>query len=159
MKAIGFALLASLGLNLFIAGWWLSDAWRSTRFVDPRPISFTDLAQRRLPPGALDLIREPLARADNVIEAGFKARQEILERLRYLVPQEPYDRQAVEALLAELPGQRLANEQTQWKLVGEALAKLPADQRKAFAELMFAPRIQFPPSPGWLFPQRRGWTN
>lgn len=155
MRAIKFALLASLGLNLFIAGWWLSDAWRSKQFVDLRPISFTDLAQRHLPPEALDLIREPLSRADNVIEVGFKARQAILERLRYLVPQEPYDQQAVEALLAELPGQRLANEQKQWKLVGEALAKLPADQRKAFAELMFAPRLQSPPPRGWLFPQPR----
>ena len=147
MQLMRVIFVISLGFNLFIVGWWLGDQWRRPAPQGPRPLNFTAFLQHRLDLSTLDLIREPLDDVNEIMRAGFNARREIFKKLRTLVSQEPYDRQAVEALLLELPSRRFANEQMQWKMVGVVLAKLSAAERKSFAELVFPQPIGFPPPP------------
>lgn len=131
------ALFVSLGLNLFIVGWWVGDTWRQPRPMEPRPFSMRPVAESRLSPETVDLLQPSLEAMDDLLEQAFKARVDLFDDLTEAVRAEPYDRGHVDELLAQLVQNRTAAETQQWRLVGETLAGLSADQRAAFAEIVF----------------------
>lgn len=140
MRRIHLILLASLGLNLFILGVWVGEFWRGpVPPFAPRPVDFAGLVQQRIDPASVAMIGERLDKLDEIMRFGFEARRQAFVRLREIIAREPYDQQAVEALLAELPAQRLASEETQWQLIAGVLARLPVEGRLAFADVVFAP--------------------
>jgi hypothetical protein len=137
MSPLRIALFVSLGVNLFIVGWWVGDIWRRPPPMEPRPFNIGMMAQDRLDSATMDAIGPLLQSFDEVVRSGFAARDKVFADLRVAVAADPYDAQRVDALLASLVDQRVATENAQWRLVGETLAKLSPDQRDALADIIF----------------------
>ena len=146
MSPLRIALYVSLGVNLFIVGWWVGDVWRRPPMMEPRPFNVAFMAQDRLDPATMQSIGPILGAIDSVIRTGFDERIQTFADLREAVAADPYDPVAVDALLGRLVDQRNGTETAQWKLVGEALATLSARDRDALASVIFI-RPQGPLSP------------
>lgn len=157
MPILRVALFVSLGLNLFIVGWWVGDAWRRPMPMQPREFTLRPVVQSRLSAETFDQLRPSLDAMDDLLRQGFRARVELFGNLIAAVKAEPYDKAKVDDLLAQLVDARTSVEKAQWQLVGDTLAGLDAQQRAAFAEVIFVrpgPDMPWLPSgPGALPPQ------
>ncbi|SEQ52342.1 Heavy-metal resistance [Devosia sp. YR412] len=157
MSPLRIALYVSLGVNLFIVGWWVGDVWRRPPPMEPRPFNVAGIAQQRLDPATMDTIGPALAAIDTALRSGFEERDAIFAELREAVTAEPYDADRVETLLSQLVVQRTATEEAQWDLVGDTLAKLSPADRIALADIIFLrPGGNRPPKPGDMPPPPMG---
>lgn len=154
MPILRIALFVSLGLNLFIVGWWVGDASRSPFPMQPREFTLRPVVESRLPPETFEILRPSLDAMDDLLRGGFRARVELFEDLVDAVKAEPYDKVRVNELLARLVDARTSVERQQWELVGNTLAGLDAEQRAAFATVIFVrPGPDMPWPPGAPSPQ------
>jgi|GEM_PF-5916189 len=138
MLATRLLLLVSLGINLFIAGWWVGA--RFDRPVLPpfaRPFSLAEALTRELSPDGQDSVKPMIDRLDSIMRSGFSDRQSIFEALRSLATATSYDSARLHQLLASLPQQRTGSEVTQWQLVGDIFDKLSPADRVRFADVIF----------------------
>ncbi|WEK03293.1 MAG: periplasmic heavy metal sensor [Candidatus Devosia phytovorans] len=150
MSPLRLGLIVSLGLNIFVLGWWVGGLWRDPRPMEPRPFVMADVAASRLSPETLEAIKPTLDAVDHLLQQGFSERVSIFQELTQAVRAEPYDEARVTDLLLRLVDARKQAETEQWRLVGDALADLSAAERSAFAEIVFlGPRGPGgPPPPG-----------
>lgn len=137
MSILRIALFVSLGLNLFIVGWWVGDTWRPPFPMQPREFTLRPIVESRLPPETFAVLRPSLDAMDDLLRGGFRARVELFEDITAAVKAEPYDKARVNELLARLVDARTSVERQQWELVGDTLAGLDAEQRAAFAAVIF----------------------
>lgn len=147
MPFLRIALLVSLGLNLFVIGWWAGEAWRRPQPMQAQQFTVLPIMDARLSTETMDALRPSLVAMGNLMRQGFQDRAAVFENLIEVVKAEPYDKGKVDELLARLVDDRTSVEKQQWQLVAEMLAKLTAEQRAAFAEVIFVrPGPQMP----WL---------
>ena len=150
MNKIRLLLIASLAVNLFLAGWWVGNALRQPPRMDmpiPQMMRYADRAS----PEEREAIREIFEKVDVVIKAGFERRVETFAKLREIVTHEPFDEAEFNRLIADLPAQRIASEEQQWAIIRDSIIALSAENRQALAEIFFLPPGPGPgggPSPG-----------
>lgn len=150
MSGLRIALFISLGVNLFVAGWWVGDIWvRPPRMAMPAPDSsfLASMVKERVSPETMAAIGPSLETIDATFRAGFEARNVIFVELRAAVSAEPYDTATVSRLLSSLVSTRTEIETAQWDQVGETLGRLSASERDVLAEIFFPlpSDRQFPP--------------
>ena len=137
MSPLRIALFASLGLNLFIGGWWVGDIVRRAPVMMPPPM-MGGVAE----PSAA--IVPTLKAIDTILRNGTLERITLLETLRDTASAEPYDAAAVRALLDSMLDLRQRVDAERWSVVAEALPKLNEADRVALAGYIFSPY----PGPG-----------
>ncbi|MGV3576509.1 MAG: periplasmic heavy metal sensor [Devosia sp.] len=155
MNKIRLLLIASLAVNLFLAGWWVGNTLRQPpgfQMPIPQMMRYADRAS----PEEREAIREIFEKVDAVIRAGFERRTETFTKLREIVTHDPFDEAEFNRLIAELPAQRIASEEQQWAIIRDSIIALSAENRQALAEVFFMPPGPPPgggPSPGNMPPQ------
>ncbi|RYE60122.1 MAG: periplasmic heavy metal sensor [Hyphomicrobiales bacterium] len=138
MNNIRLLLIASLAVNLFLAGWWVGDRLRQPPRMDlpmPQMMSYADRAN----PEERAMIGGTFEKVDALIKAGFDQRSATFNKLRELVTHDPFDQATFDQLITQLPQQRLEREEEQWALVRDAIIALSAENRQALAEVFFLP--------------------
>lgn len=151
MTATRFLLAVSLGLNIFIAGWWVgAQLQRGPQPQQPmvRVLSPSDFIAHRLSPQGYAAVQPLLQQLDDVMRRGFGDRAATFDELRQLASANPYDSGKVRALLATLPDKRTDSEATQWQLVADILDKLSPQDRAQFADSIFLKPGPPPGGPG-----------
>lgn len=148
MSPFRIALFVSLGLNLFVVGWWVGDISRRPPPMQPQPLTMANMVKDRLSDETMEAIRPSLDALDAVIRDGFVNRTELFAKLREAVAADPYDQALVEDLLGQLVSQRTTAETEQWQIIGEALAHLTTEQRGALADIVFVRPNPMPPPSG-----------
>lgn len=132
---VGWVLIASLALNLFLAGvlgvrYWREQQWRAERTMTG-PIG--RIAQG-LPESGRTKVRAVIdSRRDQIREQGREYRRARGEAMQALAA-EPFDRMKVEAAFAEARRRADAMSATMQAAMIEASAQLSAEERKAFRE-------------------------
>jgi uncharacterized membrane protein len=140
------ALVASLGLNLFFAGWWVGAVlrpWPPAPPPGPLHMLSRDLAGR-LSPAAyrevsalIDTVRERFARQMHDSEP-------LRERLRVILVTDPFDSAAFVQTLDELTADRARNDGEISRRIAAVVAGLSAADRAILADAALA-------SPAGLF--------
>lgn len=134
MPFIRILLLASLGLNLFLAGWWMGDVFEVRR---PPRLSFSERLARALPAETMARIAPAAAEVDQLLRQGFSEREQTLEQLKALSRKEPLAREEFDKLIAALAAQRARAEQVLWRRVGEVFVSLTPAERAAVTDVIF----------------------
>jgi uncharacterized membrane protein len=150
---IWFALVVSIGLNLFAAGWWFGSVVRPSmdglRFAPPPPWPGPppEGGPRRHPFGALlrrldgKLSPEGMREVADAVEAidahfvrGFAASAEARERARQMLAADPFDAEAFTKAIGDLQAQRFAGEAELTREIVQRISKLSLADRKALAD-------------------------
>lgn len=139
MSPLRIALFASLGLNLFIGGWWVGDVVRRAPGMMP-PLMMGGNAVAEPSATVMPILKT----IDTILTTGAAQRVELLEALRATASAEPYDGAAVRALLDAMLDLRQRVDAERWSAVAEALPKLNEADRVALAGYVFSPY----PGPG-----------
>jgi len=138
MTSIRLLLIASLAFNLFLAGWWVGNAFRQPP-GGPMPMPQVMRYVDRASPEERETIRGIFEDIDVVIRAGFDQRAETFAKLRAVVMADPFDQAEFDRLMTQLPQERIALEQRQWAIIRDAIIDQSAENRQALAEIFFLP--------------------
>lgn len=148
-RLIKTALLASVGLNLFLAG-TIVPRWLAPKPPYDRPMAGPDgfgpgpgggafFAMRRmiddLPPADAAILKEYFGGDVEKLKEKSKSLRERIDRLRDLVKADPFDPAALRAEMENAMADREAFERSQMESVIEALGKLSPEGRKRLAEM------------------------
>lgn len=134
MSPLRIALFASLGLNLFIGGWWVGDVVRRAPGMQPPP--FMGGNGGGPPPTA---IAPTLEAIDRIIRNGMTERIALLGQLHAAAIAEPYDAAAMRTLLDSLLDLRRRVDAEHWSAVADSLPILNQADRTALADFVFNP--------------------
>lgn len=135
---VGWVMIASLALNLFLAGvlgvrYWREQQWRSERAMTGGPIG--RIAQG-LPESGRTKVRAVIdSKRDQIRELSRDYRRARGEAMQALAA-EPFDRAKVDAAFAEARRRADAMSATMQAAMIEASAQLTPEERKAFRDRM-----------------------
>lgn len=148
-RLIKTALLASVGLNLFLAG-TIVPRWLSPKPPHDRPMAGPEafgpgggggafFAMRRmiddLPPADAAILNEHFGSDVEKLKEMGKSLRDRIDRLRALVKADPFDPAALRTEMEKAMADRDAFERSQMESVIEALGKLSPEGRKKLAEM------------------------
>lgn len=150
MSPLRIALFASLGLNLFIGGWWVGDVVRRAPGMPPPPMMGSNGIPE--PPAA---ILPTLKAVDQILRDGTDERVALLDALRAAASAEPYDAAAIRTLLDSMIDLRQRVDAKRWSTVADALPALSQADRTALANFVFSPY----PGPGGNMATSLGLPN
>ncbi|WP_158240569.1 periplasmic heavy metal sensor [Telmatospirillum siberiense] len=127
-------LAVSLGLNLFLAGWEVTQHFGPSPYSKPHPAPETvaEAIANSLPAGDADILRKAFVEKRPALQ---EAREEYLNelaRLRSIITTEPFDRDAFDASMSRMRATR----QTERLLFGDTMRdvipRLSPQGRQAF---------------------------
>lgn len=154
-RIVQTALLASVGLNLFLLGvmvpGWLGHRgeppveWGDRNFPgpagmpDPGPIGaafmlFHQVAER-LPAADAALLRTHLDKAPDMMRARMDQMEGHIEKIRQLMRADPFDGNALLAALTEMADWRAAEDKEQMAALSAVMTKMTPEGRNALAEI------------------------
>ncbi len=144
-RFIPAVLLASLSLNLFLAGWLAGSGFRPP-LLPPMGGPFRSLERRlegRLSPDGMAKIGALLGAMDAGMRRQFDARDAMRRKLHAILITEPFDREGFVAALTELNAGRAQFDGEVSRRVAEVVATLSVHDRAIFADEVLA----LPPGP------------
>jgi uncharacterized membrane protein len=148
------ALVVSLGLNLFFAG-WLFGVWASPwRYGPPPPGPMQRLSERlrhSLSEDGYRIVNDVIRDFDADNARHFRDTAPLRDAVKTALAAKDFDRAAFASTLADLNAE-VARHSAQLNVrIADAMAKLSSDDRQRIAELTLPPP---PLGPGFLFPDR-----
>jgi uncharacterized membrane protein len=149
------ALFASLGLNLFFAGWLLGARVVPWGFgPPPGPMQrVTERLRQSLSEDGFRLVSDVLKQLDADNARHFRDTALLRDAVKDALAANEFDRAAFTAALAELNADVARHSAQLNAQIAEAVARLSAQDRRRLAELTIPPP---PLGPGFLFPDRPG---
>lgn len=149
------ALLASLGLNLFFAGWLLGARVVPWGFGPP-PGPMQRVSERlrySLSEDGFRIVNDVLRRLDADMARHFRDTAPLRDAVKNALAAAPFDRAVFTAALADLNAEVARHSAELNARVADVVALLSAEDRRRLAELTIPPP---PLGPGFLFPDRPG---
>lgn len=137
-RARGWALVASVALNLFLVG-WIAGGWTRQPPGPPPPFALAERLKARLSGEGVQRIGADLAALD-AEAAGLGARFDAARRTVIAAAVAvPFDATALRAALGGLSAARASGEAAMTERLVTVIGRLDADDRRVFAETLFAP--------------------
>jgi uncharacterized membrane protein len=144
------ALVASAGINLFLAGWVIGGGGARPFFPPGPPPSPDRMIERladTLPPADAAILREAATRHRRDFEADNERRRAFPERLRAILKSEPFDPATLEAVLRE---EDVRERESRDRLLADLIAaagRLSPEARHRIADFHPEPPHGEPPGP------------
>jgi uncharacterized membrane protein len=144
-RMIYLALLASLGLNLFFAGWWVGAGLRPPPPHEPGgPLhELEHRLQGRLSPAGMSAVERLIEEIDAGFRHQFDAGDAIRRQLHQILISEPFKPEDFVRTLGELTAGRSSFDSTVAQRVAAFAAGLSPEDRRIFADAILA----MPPGP------------
>jgi uncharacterized membrane protein len=149
------ALFASLGLNLFFAGWLLGARTIPWGFgPPPGPMQrVTERLRHSLSEDGFRLVNAVLGQLEADKAQHFRDTAPLRDAVKSALAANEFDRAAFTAALADLNADVARHSAQLNTRIAEAVARLSAEDRRRLSELTIPPP---PLGPGFLFPDRPG---
>lgn len=149
------ALFASLGLNLFFAGWLIGARTIPWGFGPP-PSPMQRVSERlrySLSEDGFRIVNDVLRQLETDIARHFRTTAPLRDAVKDALAADKFDQAAFAAALADLNAE-VARHSAQLNIrIADVVARLSAEDRRRLAELTIPPP---PLGPGFLFPDRPG---
>jgi Heavy-metal resistance len=132
------ALVVSVGVNLFVAGWLVGD--RAGRFGPPPPPpgsmrGFLDSLQSKLSPEGARIMDAMVRNFEDRSFQHFRRFEDLGERMQSALAGEPFDRAGFLAAAHELSAEQAADRSEGAEQIADAIEKLSPEDRKRLSEM------------------------
>lgn len=147
---VKIALLASLGLNLFFAGWWAGDLSRAVigHGHGPRPNPMQDLTERlhgKLSAAGMAKVEALAHEIDQSFDRRREDPRQFRDRLKPIIAAEQFDPAGFDQVIDKEITRRAAFETGIARRIGEVLNELSPADRKVLVDMVLD---RPPPPPG-----------
>jgi hypothetical protein len=132
------ALVVSIGVNLFVAGWLVGD--RAGRFGPPPPPpgsmrGFLDSLESELSPEGARIMDAMVRNFQDRSFQHFRSFEDLGERMQSALAGEPFDRAGFLAAAHELSAEQAADRSEGAEQIANAIEKLSPEDRKRLSEM------------------------